>query len=182
MSIPRYRGVVPIFGRIFWRAGPPRAVVAALRLGKGERVIAWAQAADGGHVVATDRALVATGEPELRLDWHEIAEATWREGVLRVVEGRAAPGQRRPPTHSWLLPQPGLLPDAVRDRVTSSIVVNQHVRLVGRSGVRILGRRAHGADELVWTLRFDPDLDPADPQVRALADAELADLRARLGA
>lgn len=167
---------------IIGRPGPPREVVAALGLEQGEHVIGWAQAADGSDVAATDRALRSVGPlGALRLDWHQIATATWREGVLRVVEGRAEPG-RRPPMHTWLLERPGLLPDAVRDRVTASIVVNQHVRLVGRSGVRILGRRAPGTDELVWTLRFDPDLDPADPQLRALADAELADLRQQLGA
>jgi hypothetical protein len=153
-----------------------------LGLDKGERLIAWARAADGSDVAASDRALRAVGPAgRLRLDWHEIAEATWREGVLRVVEGRVEPG-RGPRWHTWLLDDPGLLPDAVRDRVTASIVVNQHVRLVGRAGVRILGRRAAGADDLVWTLRFDAGLDPADPQLRALADAELASLRAQLGA
>jgi hypothetical protein len=166
---------------IIRRPGPPRHVVAALGLERGEHVIAWAQAAQGGSLVATDRALRAIDTPgDLRLDWHQIAEATWRESVLRVVEGRAQPG-RPPRIHTWLLQRPGLLPAAVRDRVTASIVVNRHVRLVGRSGVRILGRRAPGVDGLLWTLRFDPDLDSADPTLRALADAELADIRQQLG-
>jgi hypothetical protein len=167
---------------IIRRSRPPRDVAAALSLDRGEHVIAWAHAAEGSSLVATDRALRVTGpQGDIRLDWHQIAEATWRESVLRVVAGQAQPG-RPPLIHTWLLQRPGLLPDAVRDRVTASIVVNRHVRLVGRSGVRILGRRAPGVDGLVWTLRFDPDLDPADPTLRALADAELAELRQQLGA
>jgi hypothetical protein len=174
----RYREAVGIFRRL----GPPRRLVAALGLNRGEHVIAWAQAAQGSSLVATDRALHATGpQGGLRLEWHQIAEATWRESVLRVVVSRAQPGQP-PGIHTWLLQRPGLLPAAVRDRVTASIVVNRHVRLVGRSGVRILGRRAPGVDELIWTLLFDPDLDPTDPTLRTLADAELADLRQQLGA
>lgn len=168
--------------RIFRRPGPPREVLAALKLDRKEYVIAWASAADGSHVVATDRALRATGPlGGVRLEWHEIAEATWREGVLRVVEERSTQGSR-PRMHTWLFDRPGLLPDAVRDRVTTSIVVNQHVRLIGRSGVRIIGRRVPGSDELAWTLRFDAAFDASDPQVRAMAEAELADLRRQLGA
>lgn len=157
------------------RDAPSREDLAAVGVPEGERVLAAARDAAGGWLVATTHALhgLAGGAPH-RLEWHRIARATWEEGVLDVRVPRELPLR-------WRVDVPGRVPDVVRDRVTASIVIDTHARLVGRAGVRIVGRRRPGAEEPDWTLTFDQGLDPADPQVRALADAALADLRRQLG-
>jgi hypothetical protein len=162
------------------RPGLPADVAARLDLSRGEHVIATARTMDGRWLIATSNSLLVTREdsPTQRLDWRRIIEATWRQGVLQIVTST----QGRPESFRWYLEDdPGLLPDAVHDRVTSSIVVNQHVRLRDRAGVRIIGRRVPDTDDLAWTLSFDRGLDPDDPQLRALADAELRELRQQLG-
>lgn len=138
----------------------------------GDRVLTHAPAAGGGHVVVTDRALYLPGGT--RLPWHTIDRGTWGEDGLTV---RTTGGQ----THTVLLPEPGRLPEAVRERVTASIVVSRHVTLPGRGGVRLVARRVPGETELMWEFVFDDGLDPHDPGLRALAEQSLEALRRDLG-
>jgi hypothetical protein len=179
------------------RRSLPADVRLALGLARGEHVIAYAPAeppssASGGpptYAVATDRALYLPG-PESgyeRLGWETIARATFGEdGVLHVTPA-GEPGSA-PPVHRLLLEEPGRLPDAVHDRVTSTIVVSHHVRLRGRAGVRLIARRRPGAvatgpvaEELVWSMSFDKGLDPSDPEVLDAAADALADVRRQMG-
>ena len=50
------------------------------------------------------------------------------------------------------------LPIVVRDRVTASIAVNEHVPLQGEHGVRVVARRRAGESSLRWGYRTDPQL------------------------
>lgn len=138
--------------------------------GKGERVLAVA-----GDTVATNAALYLPGaDGTTRLPWERIEQAAWREGVLVV---REAGGAR----HAVRLADPGLVPEAVRERVTAAIVVSTHVRLPG-GGVRIVGRRPPaGNGEPRWAFVFDRGLDPADPGLRAQAEQALEEIRRQTG-
>ncbi|MET8140922.1 hypothetical protein ABZU32_11495 [Sphaerisporangium sp. NPDC005288] len=148
---------------------PPEAGV---RLEPGERVLVHARTPDGGYVVATDRALrLPAGET---LPWYRVDRAQWDEEGLLVV---GTDGARR----RVELPDPGRLPEAVRERVTSSILVNRHVRLGERGGVRLVARRVPGQDTAEWEFVFDPGLDPSDPGLRAAAEQALERLRRTLG-
>lgn len=146
-------------------------------------MIAHALAADGQAVVATDRAVyLPSGDDFRRVGWEAVARASWEGGVL-VVSEAGGPGET-PPRHSVTLDEPGQLPDAVHDRVTSTIVVSRHVRLRGAAGVLVIGRRrpgSHVSGDLAWSMAFDSGLDSSDPQVRAEADAALHELRTQLG-
>ncbi len=77
--------------------------------------------------------------------------------------------------------EPGRVPEAVRERVMSSIVVSERV-ILGDGGDRDAGHasRVGGSlpsTELHWTVTFDRGLDPSDPSLRAAADRELARMR-----
>lgn len=161
----------------------PDEVGADLGLAPGEHVIAHARTAHGPFVVATDQALHIPGDQGYRrLGWDSVARASWEGGVLHVTEA-GAPGSQ-PARHTLDLVAPGLLPDTVHDRVTSTIVVNRHVPLRGTAGVRIIGRRRpgrHDSTELEWSMAFDAGVDPADADVRAAATAALDNLREQLG-
>ena len=157
---------------------------------EGERVLAWSRVSPGGVAVATDAALylpidgtearrVGQAAPVgLRLAWDLIAKATFSDAAVLVVEGRSEPRAR---DRAWrvVLDEPGSLPTVVYERVTSSVVVSERVALRGELGARFVARRA--GDGLRWTVTFDAGLDPQDPDLRADADAALAELRSTLG-
>ena len=74
--------------------------------------------------------------------------------------------------HRLVLVQPTLLLQLVRERVTATVVLQRHVPIAGRRGLRVIARRAPGGDRAVtWVYEFDEGVDPADPAVRAAADA-----------
>lgn len=149
-----------------------RRLPADVVIERGERVLTHARSADSGHVVATDHALYLPGG--VRLPWHTIERGTWSEEGLHV---RTTDGA----THEVAVPEPGRLPETVRERVTASIVVTRHVKLPGRGGVRLVARRVPGKNEPVWDLMFDEGLDPSDPGLRALAEQSLEEVRRSLG-
>ncbi|GAA5045045.1 hypothetical protein HNP84_002713 [Thermocatellispora tengchongensis] len=149
-----------------------RGLPAGVELAKGDRALTYAKAAGGGHVVVTDNALYL--DDGTRLPWHTIDRGLWDEDGITVI---TTDGGR----HRALLPDPGRVPEAVRERVTSSIVVNQHVPLPGRGGVRLVARRVPGQPELLWEFVFDQGLDPDDPGLRAHAEQALEEVRRSLG-
>jgi hypothetical protein len=133
---------------------------AALRpaLEKDERILAWAAVSDDSALVATNRGLWLPDG--VRLGWHEIHKAAWSGRELRITPAEVA--QQREsyavladaPVISFLLLDPGELPDQVRTRVTRSVAYTTHYPLpVG--GVRVVGRRVSGVDGLSWAVRYD---------------------------
>ncbi|MEW9527732.1 hypothetical protein [Microbispora sp. NPDC049125] len=162
-----------LFGRsLFGSRRLPADVRGALALAPGERVISHVPDGAGGHVVATTQALHLPGGR--RLPWHLMDKAVWdEEGVtVTMTDGTV---DRAP------LPEPGALPETIRERVTASIVVSRHVRLDARGGVRLVARRVPGYESPRWEFIFDPGLDAADPGLRALAEQALEEARRSFG-
>jgi hypothetical protein len=123
-----------------------------------ERVLAWSAAGEGQALVATNRGLWLPGRG--RLGWHEIHKAAWSGRELRVTPAETA--EERDgyavlvdgPVASFLLLDPGEMPDQVRTRVTRSVAFTAHYVLpIG--GVRVVGRRVSGANGLSWAVRYD---------------------------
>jgi hypothetical protein len=152
--------------RLTRRRNPPEGMT----LDRGERVLAVS-----GETAATDAALHFPGQDGfVRLPWERVQQAVWKDGLLVV---REVGGVR----HMIQMAEPGSVPEAVRERVTATVVISSHVRLSG-GGVRIAARRpARGDGELRWTFVFDPGLDPADPGLLAEAEQALEDLRRQTG-
>jgi hypothetical protein len=142
-----------------------------LTLEKGERVLAVSD-----DTVATNTALhFQDGTDFTRLPWERVEQAVWKDGVLLV---REVGGGR----HVVHLTDPGSVPEAVRERVTSTVVVSTHVKLPSGAGVRITARRpAKGAGDPRWTLVFDAGLDPSDPGLLAQAEQAMEEIRRQTG-
>ncbi|MDF5757006.1 hypothetical protein [Spongiactinospora sp. TRM90649] len=149
-----------------------RRLPAGVSVDDGERVLTHAGTDDDGHLVATDRALYLPGGA--RLPWYLIDRGEWGEDGLRLL---TTEGKR----HVFRVPVPGRLPEVVKERVTSSILVSRHVPLPGRGGVRLVARRVPGQDEPIWEFLFDEGLDPDDPGLRALAEQALEGVRRSYG-
>lgn len=169
----------------FWRRDPGPPEPLASQLAAGERILGWGRGPDQRDgsptlVAATTDALYAPGYLD-RLPWQRVIRAGWDDPVLEVsyTPERATPGVA-PRILRVTLTEPGAVPEAVRDRVTGSVVVQQHLALRGTKGATVIARRGDGA-QMRWQVIFDAGLDANDPQLRADADAALAALRATLG-
>lgn len=152
-------------------------VVKAVALEPGERRQSWGLTSAGDPVVATDLGLLLPGSP--RLAWADVEKATWKCPLLEVVAVAEVAGTGT----RWRvqLEDEGDLPDAVRSAVSASVGWSTHVDLRPRGGARLVGRRRPGLELLAWQVVYDVGTDLSDPQVRAQAEALLADARRTIG-
>ncbi|GAA1794037.1 hypothetical protein GCM10009795_044560 [Nocardioides hankookensis] len=160
----------------------------AVRVERGEKLLAHAAAAEGRIGGSRDALYVVRPlgsgalEETVRIPWEDVQSADWDQdsSTLRVVEVGSWGEQR--PEHLLTLEEPGLLLQLVRERVTASIVLQRHVAVSGRRGVRVIARRApNGQHPVQWIYEYDEGVDPADPAVQAAATEALEAARADVG-
>ena len=145
----------------------------------GEKVLAWAQTRSGDAVAGTRDALYVDGT---RLPWEQVEAADWDSdtSLLRVSEVGTWGDQRV--DHTIAIEKPGRLLELVRERVTASVVLQRHVPVNGRDGLRVIARRAPRGDRpLTWFYEYDEGVDPDDPTVREAAAAALAAAQDEVG-
>ncbi len=160
-----------------------RTTSPAVAVARGEKVLASATATDGTVVAGTRDAfyIVADGETH-RVPWEQVEAADWDRDTdtFRLSEVGSWGEQR--PVHTATLAEPGRLLELVRERVTASVVMQRHVALTGRRGLRVIARRApSGAGGVQWVYEYDEGVDPDDETVRAAAREALALARHDVG-
>ena len=156
-----------------------RRTAPAVEVSAGEKVLAHATT-EAGVVAGTGAALYLPGG--VRIAWEQVEAADWdlESETLRVSEVGSW-GEPRP-THSVVLTDPGRLLELVRERVTASVVLQRHVPIRGRRGLRVIARRAPaGEREVSWLFEYDEGIDPEDPFVEHAAQEALAAARDELG-
>ena len=124
----------------------------------------------------------AGGEETRRVPWEQVEAADWDRDTdtFRLSEVGTWGEQR--PVHTAVLADPGRLLELVRERVTASVVLQRHVVVSGRRGLRVIARRApSGAGGVQWVYEYDEGVDPDDPAVRALARDALEAMRHEVG-
>jgi hypothetical protein len=132
---------------------PGRGVPTAVREVAGkEAVLGYGTTRDGDLVVATLAGLHLPGA-EGFLTWDQVVRASWTSPRLVVSVQRVPGGGLRELALELALP--GALPEAVRDRVTASIVAERHVPFDGDRGARFVARRT-GAGDVRWAVILDP--------------------------
>jgi hypothetical protein len=175
------------------RDKPPRALIAQLT--DGERVVSWADTAEGSMVVATQRGLLwpeqarepAGEQPRepgqyRRIGWERIDKATWRDGELIVVTADVIDDLllvEQPPL-TLHLTTPRDLPHTVRKRIDAN-VVHTAMHPVPGGSARFVARRVPGKDGLVWWARLEPEVTD-DELVRAAVRDQIAALSVGLDA
>jgi hypothetical protein len=150
---------------------------ASLDLARGERVLSAARLRNGDWVAATDQGLVGAG---WRVAWSSATHAQWYDDTSTLVVSWLDDGggrQERP----LVFDEPGLLPETVHERVTATILLSQHLPVIGKQGVRIVARRQPGSEDVAWQIVPDDGVDPADPPVRARVDAAIRVMSSELG-
>ena len=150
---------------------------------RGERLLAAAAAVDGTVLGGTrDAFYLASGGDVRRVPWEQVEAAHWdRDTDVFTLSEVGSWGEQRP-VHTVTLEEPGRLLELVRERVTASIVLQRHVAVAGRRGLRVIARRAPGgAGEVQWVYEYDEGVDPDDPAVRAAARKALVTMQRDVG-
>lgn len=168
----------PALNRRWGRTSSPTVAVAP-----GEKVLAASTAADGTELAGTrDAFYVVAGGETRRVPWEQVEAADWDRDTdtFRLSEvGRW--GEQRP-VHTATLTEPGRLLELVRERVTASLVLQRHVAVSGRRGLRVIARRApSGQGRIQWVYEYDEGVDPDDPTVRKVAREALDVMRRDVG-
>jgi hypothetical protein len=170
-----------MIGPIGWRRRSP---VPQIDVARGEKVLAVTTATDGTVLAGTRDAfyVAAAGEETRRVPWEQVEAADWDRDTdtFRLSEVGSWGEQR--PVHTAVLADPGRLLELVRERVTASVVLQRHVMVSARRGLRVIARRApSGAGAVQWVYEYDEGVDPDDPAVRALAREALEAMRQEVG-
>ena len=155
--------------RVKWRRRIPAEIGAAVELDRGERSLAWTTDMAGRHIVATDHDLILQRNPPVyeRIGWESIDQASYADGELSLT---LVPTNDEPAARLRIpVGDDTRLAVVIRDRVTSSIVVNQHMMLEGRRGLRVVARRRFGDPRLRWGYVADSGTT-LDQTLRAAAD------------
>lgn len=146
----------------------------AEHLGRRPRVLAWGASTESVAVALDDRFCVRTD-----VGWQDVA---WH----RVMSGGLGPDGQ---TMRWKLldgtpgsvrlDKPGRFPDAFRDRVEATILLQRQLSLAPGRVLVVSARRDLGRPDApaLWAVHAGPGVDLEDPAVRAFADAELDRLR-----
>ena len=161
-----------------------RGLDARIDVGRGEKVLAVTAAVDGTILAGTRDAFYLTraAEETRRVPWEQVEAAGWDRDTdtFRLSEVGSWGEQR--PVHTVTLTDPGRLLELVHERVTASIVLQRHVSLGRRQGMRVIARRApSGAGGVQWVYEYDEGVDPDDPRVRAAAREALELARRDVG-
>lgn len=160
----------------------PPAVRAVVPLRSGDRVIAWARDEQtGGHVVASTHSLAFVGPDDSlawQRPWHEAESGTWQgdSGLMTVmwVDRGRRPSQ-------WLIREPSLLQQALRERVQASVVLADEFHTPNRRSVRVVIRQDFANGTLLEQVIPGKGADVDDPQVAQEASRRLARLRSEVG-
>ena len=156
-----------------------RRTVPPVEVGAGEKVLAHAAATEG-PVAATRVALYLPDGR--RIPWEQVEVADWDldSETLRVSEVGTW-GEVRP-SYTFTLAEPTRLLQLVRERVTASVVLQRHVPIRGKRGVRVIARRSPtGSGALSWLFEYDAGIDPGDGFVAQAAQEALLAARDEVG-
>lgn len=154
---------------------PARDVIERAGLMRGEKPLAACRSGEG-WLLGTRLALVAVGhDTVVRLPWERVDVGSW-DAEQQVLTIKELGGRER----TYPIEEPGRLLELLRERVTASVLLQRRVTIQGKRGYVVSARRAPGDGEVRWSVQYDDGIDPADPRVREMADASLAELAGEL--
>lgn len=162
----------------------PADVAAAIAPEPHEKLLAWAAEPGSGVTVVAGRHrlyAVAPGPdgPHLALSrpWHLVDAGLWsgEDGSLRVtwVDGE------RPAR--FVLPEPGQLPETLRERVQASVVIVEAIDLGNRRTARVVVRKDLATGALLSQAVLGPGVRSTDPGVSEQVRAGLDRVREQVG-
>lgn len=177
--------------RIEWtglrRPAVPADVAAAIAPDDGEKLLAWApEERTGGTVVAGRHRLhlVAPGAEGshgpvvvLARPWHLVDAGSW-DGESSTLTVTWVDGER--PTR-LVLPEPGQVPETLRERVQASVVLAEAVDLGNRRTAKVVVRKDLATDRLLSQAILPKGVRSTDPGVSEQVREGLARVREQVG-
>ena len=164
------------------------AVTVASRHSSGakDEILAAVQLTDGRWVAGTRAAvyLPTDGSDAVRrVGWEKIERAGWdsEASILNIYETTDFGTPLR--ATELKVDDPGRFGQLLRERVDASIVIQRHVPLAGKRGVRVIGRRNPASTDtaVTWNLVLDKGLEPDQSGVLDAAEAALREVREEFG-
>jgi hypothetical protein len=174
--------------RTTWPRELTQSVTATSRHAAGgkEEILAAVQLTDGHWVAGTRAAVYLPTDSQdavRRVGWEQIERAGWdsEASLMHIYETTAFGTPLR--ATELKVEDPGRFGQLLRERVDASIVVQRHVPLSGKRGVRIVGRRnpADTDAPVAWNFVLDKGLEPDQPGVVDAAEAALKSVREEFG-
>ena len=150
--------------------GMPRDdVLAAIRTRSG----AWAAGTRSAVYLPAD------AEGVRRVPWQLVERAEWNSGELTFHLWETAEFGTAMPRTDLVVDDPGRFGQLVRERISASVLMQRHVPLEGKQGVRIVGRRnpARTDAPVSWNIVLDTGVDPSAPGLLDRAEAALRQVR-----
>jgi hypothetical protein len=159
----------------------PEPAAGAIKRTGGERLLSWARdEATSATVVAGSHrlyAVSASGELTLARPWHLVDAGVWDHDTFMLTVSWVD-GQR---PAQWVLREPSLLPETLRERVQASVVLAERVALDGGRQARVVIRQDFSTGGLVEQVILGRGVPAGDAEVTAATEAALARLREQVG-
>jgi hypothetical protein len=165
---------VRLIPRIPRRVSLPPEVAEALELGSGERLLAWSSLVGGGAAAATvrDVRIVTPRGKKIIRSWVDVDHAVWEQDSRMLVIWWVNSRQTTP---LEIQDDVGRLPEVVRERVQSSVVLTASVPLAGGRAARVALRRDADGELSAQSL-VPPGVRPEAPDVAPRLAAAVAAL------
>jgi hypothetical protein len=141
------------------------------------RLLDWASHSDGLIAITKNSLVDISGDLTTVTPWTDSLQAKWEPPQLTVIfQGQS---DAKPSARSWTLDAESQLPRAVRDRVTSAVVVDRVFELPNAGKVRFVARK--DVNQAYWTAIPD-DLVASKSEAGQLEILQaLAELRSSFG-
>lgn len=160
--------------RIFQRPQPLPAEIKSV-IEQNEYLLAWSLHS-GGVLAVTDKRLISSDSHGISaILWQDSISAKWEQPLLSLLVSAGENTQ----TLGWKLDDPGLVPTAVRDRVTATIVIDRQIDIPEVGRVRFVARRT--PDGVVWSTVPSSTVDEESAPIQERIRETLRTLRANLG-
>ncbi|MCX6395655.1 MAG: hypothetical protein NTV23_04150 [Propionibacteriales bacterium] len=165
----------------------PAVIVEAAGLQPREKVLAFAQATSAAGspcwLLGSRFALylVTPGEAGVRLGWESIQAADWDQEAESLTVSEVGEFGAARAGYVVSMEAPVLLLQLIRERVTASVVLQRGYLMDGKTGFKVIGRRAPSGGPIAWMHEYDVGIDPEAPEVRAAAAEALVRARADVG-
>src|SRR5262245_58865330 len=162
-----------------------RVRTAATAVGmSGDDVLAAIEASDGWAAGTRSAVYLPTnGHAARRVPWAPAERAEWNAERWTFHLWETAPFGTAMRRTDLVVANPGRFGQLVRERINASVLVQRHVPLAGKRGVRVVGRRSPAAAEphVTWSLVLDNGLDPDQPGLLDRAEDALRQVRDEFG-
>jgi hypothetical protein len=149
-----------------------------------DEVLAAVEASSGWAAGSRSAVYVPNGDGGLRrVPWERVERAEWNSEKSTLQLWETAPFGTPMRQTDLVVDDPGRFGQLVRERINASVLVQRHVPLAGKRGVRVVGRRnpSQAEPEVLWTLVLDNGLDPGQPGLLDRAEDALRQVRDEFG-